>query len=525
MVHARAELPAGHGELVAQPAYSEWSALVEANRDAAASWEFDVAGLAAAEMRDLVRREALDAARVFSARLGVAVREPGEPGAPVVATGHQPELYHPGVWIKDFLLDRLALDAGASAFDLVVDSDGFDTIGVSSPCLTPGVARCKQYLAVGTPDGSFATTPVPDAAAISGFCAAADEMLASLPALAVRRHFARFCGLLREAAVDAASLAEAVIFARRRYEASAGTGYLELPVTSVAATSGFRRFVAAMALDAERFVSAYNAELGEYRVLHGTRSAAQPFPDLGREGTRLELPLWAIRDGSRTALWVEPVEGGGARLFADGEALCELLSDGDGAVAALADCGVLIAPKALALTLFTRAFACDLFIHGIGGGRYDRVTDGVFRRYWGVEPPAFVVASLTMYLPTGVHFVSEGEVAHAKERLNRLTHNPDSLLGEVEFDTEGERTRALSLAGEKSRLVAEIAAPDADKKVLGARIREVNAQLAAILEPLRASFTEELAALETQAAAAEVLTDRTYPFCFWDPSEIADKVG
>jgi hypothetical protein len=173
--------------------------------------------------------------------------------------------------------------------------------------------------------------------------------------------------------------------------------------------------------------------------------------------------------------------------------------------------------------MFVRLFACDLFIHGVGGGRYDRVTDGVCRRYFGVEPPAFVVASITMYLPLGAHIVTEDEVSDARARLNRLEHNPDALLGEVDFDTAEERVAAVALAAEKNELVLAIAVPDADKKTIGMRIREVNAQLAALLAPLRAGMEAEVASLEEQLSASEILTDRTYPFCFWSPLEVADK--
>ena len=210
-------------------------------------------------------------------------------------------------------------------------------------------------------------------------------------------------------------------------------------------------------------------------------------------------------------------------LGADGGVLVELPADGVAASAAIAASGELFAPKALALTLFTRVFVCDLMIHGVGGGRYDRVTDGVCRRYYGVEPPAFAVASITMYLPLGAHIVTEDEVASARERVNRLEHNPDALLGEVEFDSPEEQHRALALAEEKGSLVASIAAPEADKKSLGLRIREVNAELAALLAPLRQGMADELASLETQRAASEILTDRTYPFCFWAAEEVADK--
>ncbi len=523
MVHARPNLPAGHGEVLARPPYEEWPALVTRNRTESAKWAFSVAGVPVAEVRSLARREALAAAAGFSARMGVPVAEPGDPDAPIVATGHQPELYHPGVWIKDFLLQRLADETGATAFDLVVDSDGFDFVSVTSPCMTPGVERCRQYLAVGGPQASYAFAPVPDEHALLDFCRAGDSMLASLPAPAIPRHFEAFCGMLKSAAADAENLAELVTFARRRYEASAGTDYLELPMTALARTEAFRLFVAELALSAELFSADYNAELSEYRAVNKLRSAAQPFPDLAREDGRFELPLWLLGPGVRETVWAEPLPSSGARLHAGDRELAELSADGREAAAALAEAGHLIAPKALALTLFLRLFACDFMIHGVGGGRYDRVTDGVCRRYFGVEPPAFAVASTTMYLPLGAHVVTEDEVSAAKERLNRLEHNPDALLGEVDFDSEDERQRALALAAEKTALVAAIAAPDADKKVLGLRIREVNTSLAEMLAPVREELANELASLEGQLAASEILTDRTYPFCFWAPEEVADK--
>jgi len=210
-------------------------------------------------------------------------------------------------------------------------------------------------------------------------------------------------------------------------------------------------------------------------------------------------------------------------LGSDGRLIVELPSNPEAAVAALTRSGELFAPKALANTLFARVFVCDLMIHGVGGGRYDRVTDGVCRRYYGVEPPAFVVTSITMYLPLGAHIVTEDEVAAAKERLNRLEHNPDALLGEVEFDSPDEQRLAAALAAEKTSLVDAIASPDADKKALGQRIRQVNSELAKLLAPLRQEMADELEALETQFAASEIFTDRSYPFCFWAAQEVADK--
>ena len=53
--------------------------------------------------------------------------------------------------------------------------------------------------------------------------------------------------------------------------------------------------------------------------------------------------------------------------------------------------------------MYARLFLCDLFIHGIGGGKYDEVTDNIIRRYYGVEPPAYLVLSATLHLPLPHH--------------------------------------------------------------------------------------------------------------------------
>ncbi len=520
MARAKTTTPSGHGEVVTRPDYSDWASVAHAASAAAASWTFEIAGTHVGELRALARQEAIARARVFSARVGAPIAPVDDEPALLAVTGHQPEFYHPGVWIKDFLLQRFAEETGAAALDLVVDSDGFEALEIHSPCLKPDVHVCRAYLAIGTTDGCYGCTPVPPADAIEEFCAGGAAHLATLPAPALGHHFARFCDELRGAAGDARNAAELVTFARRRYEASAGTDYLELPVSSMAGSEAFAAFATHLALDAAAFADAYNAALAAYRERTGTRSAAQPFPDLQRDGELVELPLWLL-DGHRRTVWAR----GGATpaLVVDGETVCELSTDAGRARALLLASGVSLAPKALSLTLFTRLLVADLFIHGIGGGRYDQVTDDVFRRYLGVEPPPFAVASMTMYLPLGARVVRDEEVEALSMGLNRLRHNPDQMLDEVEFESGEEHTRAVALAQEKGALVAAIAAPEADKKALGLRIREVNAELAQLMAPIEADMRQELDQLQQLREASEILTDRTYPFCFWDPSEVADK--
>jgi hypothetical protein len=53
----------------------------------------------------------------------------------------------------------------------------------------------------------------------------------------------------------------------------------------------------------------------------------------------------------------------------------------------------------LTLTMFLRLCCVDQFVHGIGGARYDQVTDRIIASHFRMEPPRFSVATGTLYLP------------------------------------------------------------------------------------------------------------------------------
>ena len=54
--------------------------------------------------------------------------------------------------------------------------------------------------------------------------------------------------------------------------------------------------------------------------------------------------------------------------------------------------------RALTTTLFSRFLLGDLFIHGIGGAKYDELGDEIARRFFGIEPPGFLTVSMTLWL-------------------------------------------------------------------------------------------------------------------------------
>ena len=134
--HRRFEAPAGDGEVLAAPDFGAVPGLVEANRRLLDRSDVIVGGLPLRELRALARREVLDAAREYTSSSGQS--PPVATGglaadAPLLLAGHQPELSHPGVWVKHFALNGLARRLGGTSLNLVVDNDTLKTPSLRFP--------------------------------------------------------------------------------------------------------------------------------------------------------------------------------------------------------------------------------------------------------------------------------------------------------------------------------------------------------------------------------------------------------
>jgi hypothetical protein len=161
--------------------------------------------------------------------------------------------------------------------------------------------------------------------------------------------------------------------------------------------------------NADSVASHYNAALQAYRDANGISSHSRPMPDLLISDEAVEAPFWLddLHSGKRTRPsvfrsdrgWILEQVGGAEFVFEPG---------GDGWEAAarlrkwLVSTRHRISPRALTLTMFFRLLMVDQFIHGIGGGRYDQVTDRFIAGHYGLEPPTFGVTTATLYFPTAL---------------------------------------------------------------------------------------------------------------------------
>ena len=86
--------------------------------------------------------------------------------------------------------------------------------------------------------------------------------------------------------------------------------------------------------------------------------------------------------------------------------------------------------RALTTTLFSRFLLGDLFIHGIGGAKYDELGDEIARRFFGIEPPGFLTLSMTLWLGLPADPATPADLAGVERGLRDLRFNPDRHLSE-----------------------------------------------------------------------------------------------
>ena len=139
MTAHRLRAPSTDGALLAEPPLERAGALAAANALRLSAWDHDFQGRRASWLRTQIRREILDLARGFLHRHGLSVSEtPSDTQTPLVVTGHQPELFHPGVWVKNFAAAAVAGSCQGLALNLIVDNDIPKSASIRVPRMVGG---------------------------------------------------------------------------------------------------------------------------------------------------------------------------------------------------------------------------------------------------------------------------------------------------------------------------------------------------------------------------------------------------
>jgi hypothetical protein len=432
---------------------------------------------------------------------------------PVVACGHQPEFIHPGVWAKCVVVRHVANSLGMHGVDLVVDNDTPRLTTLAVPSLTLGVLTQRHSIPVftGTAGAAYEGRPPLGPSAIEHICREAEENLSAVLSFSTsgglpqpESLIGEYChGLGRaERPID---FVEQHLAGRDQVDRAFAANLQELRVSR--AFDGV--FVADILINLDRFARTYNDSLAEYRRDQHVRSPDRPLPDLKSTGDRMEAPFWIYQPHQhRSRLWVA-VRGDSLDIFADHRfagslSRADLLQNATATLASLAPW--VIRPRALTLTLWARLLACDLFVHGIGGAKYDRVTDGIFRRYYGCEPPPYACVTATLRMPLPRYRVTKADLAAAVYRARDVHFNPQRYVTSTPADLIADRERWIA----ESNWLREGNAGPPGRRTVFHLIRGINAAFG-VLDPDTSDRLEaELEQVRRQSASNAVADSREF---------------
>ncbi len=534
----RLQAPTTHGAILAEPPLAQTGRLLQDNQKHFHQPGRDILGRAWTDIRRQARQEVLAAAKDYLIQAGEPV--PAFQGDTLFLAGHQPDLFHPGVWLKNFALNGLAKTHGATPLNLVVDSDAAKALAIRLPvCPTrmsqPGNDRIDpdQLKMVTIPidrwthEVPYEELRVADEATFAGVETEAAPILRGWG-------FEPILGAYWREAVEKSRrtpfLGERLAAARRSFERKWDCHNLELPVSRVCQTPSFAWFACHMLAHLPEFHAIYNNSIRAYRRRFDLRSQSHPVPELANENGWLEAPFWIWRaDQPRRRPLFARQSDAGIELRLDNETLPPLplewnsISPSARALQAvtawqeLERQGVKIRSRALITTLFARLFLGELFIHGIGGGKYDELTDTIIRDYYQVEPPEYLVLSGTLLLPLPALSAHQPDCRQWARELRDLRWNPERHLGERgalpgQFPSAA-RFEKSDLIAEKKTWIARQPKSSDERRRRFQSIRKLTSQLRPLVSEREQQVHELLRNCEREVEANKILQNREYPFC------------
>lgn len=407
------QTPAADGATVLLPTGFNLASFLAEVTDRRAAMDFTVAGVEAHRFRSLAREE-------VSALLGVALPEPW------VVTSHQSELHHPGVWFKDAVVRALSKRLRGTCLHIAADLDAIKDARIHLPHLDDRgrLTRIALPITAARPGQSPHLTPPPTSEQLQAVLQAVDECPGRCGT------FDLWARNAESALAESSSLADWLARARAPLNAMLGAESQNASWSQLAAGRSFIMFAADALLRARQMLDEHNAALAEHRRIHGVRNPARPVPPLHRQGERLESPFWLVRgDRPREPLFAEHT-GRLVRLSTPAGFRMETPADHEGMtehLLARASEGILVAPRALTLTMFLRTFVADVFVHGLGGARYDVLGDALTERWFGWRAAPFVAASATLRLDLPRCDAEPADLSWARWRAHHAWHNPQEL--------------------------------------------------------------------------------------------------
>jgi hypothetical protein len=503
------------------PPLAKLDALWSANRHRISEYDFAIAGQPIGQLRTLAKRELIDSAKQYSANnLQIANAERDHARGDIILGGHQPELFHAGVWYKNFLLDRLAKRFDALAINLIVDNDVNSSVGIYMPGGSNENPR-RRWIPLDRKQSAipYEHRPIFDQDFFQSFPDRVEFHARQLGLATSTSHLWTKINRFIRPGHDV-MLGEVISAGRAHLEHELDLHNLELPVSRLCGQQAFAQFFAEVVYRIDEFAAAYNQSRLEYQLVNKIKSDSHPVPPLEYKDDWQELPFWIWTNTDRTRrrlcaqtndrqVKLATVDSKKNPLCLPIQSLAESFLD-------LTNRGIYIRPRALSMTMYVRLVLCELFVHGIGGAKYDQLTDAMIRRFFNIEPPAFVAATATMHLPIAVDSTDLNRQGELKQHLRDLRFHPEVFLN------SNHRPQIEKWIADKRGLIDQLNGKS-PTQTQHQQIAQLNDLLShQLLNDVRQT-ENQIAETKSRQNVAEVTNWREYSYCLF-PTSLATQL-
>lgn len=525
-------VPREQGSLLIRPSRAQIPALLQRNRlQFDASSNLKIGGLPLSELRKLARAEVLNAALHFTSLWTSDLPDP-DPSLPLIVSGHQPQLVHPGTWCKNLLLGKLAQETNALALNLVVDNDLLKSPSLVVPA---GTRNSPEFKSI-----PYDTLPLPtpweeahlrEESLSRDF---PDRVSAPCGNWGFQPVLPAVWKTVLDLLPQHRNWAFLLTAARNSFERRFKIRNLELPLSCLSLLPCFRRFVVDILTRLDDFQSVHNRLLTEFRNIYRIRSDSHPVPPLKNSGLWREAPFWVWRSGEthRRPLLVR--QDATAVQFSDGEsgrievpiAHTSPAGTWEQLLLEMERRGWKVRPRALTTTLFVRLLLADLFLHGIGGAHYDEITDRLLVRFYGIPSPVFVTVSAGELLPLPAFPVHDSDEQFLRQQLRDHRYNPERHdLDNNSLSQQKFAINSLRADLQQQNLTDNRKSFKSVRQSLHRQLREGRRELLAQETDSFNKLQQSLSTLQAQLHANRILKSREYSFAIFPEENLSSLLS
>ncbi len=430
---------------------------------------------------------------------------------PVIATGHQPTIYYPGLLFKDYFTGDSANRTGATAVNFIVDSDKAD-FRVPVPSREQGELEKIHAELKNRKNRTYAEfNPSPEQ--INNFFDKISRATESLSHPSIQEAFEHYKKQFSDAFEKKQNFTETVRHLRNRFDESLGFDIKDIKISNLAQSHGYYRYILYLLKNLERFTEAYNHAVSQCK-----RKDYQPVKFLDHQSGWHELPFWLCRDAIRHPVYVKK-EDTGFHFFskeADAHITVDTGNKNNEEIAAALKDALLIYPKATTLTIMIRLFLCDVFVHGSGAIEYEKVNNTILHEFFGLKSrPYFYGVTGDIWLPLigheGVHNGLEKEYKRKQQWLEEVDRDPEKHIPRVLAEQYKEEKKQLAGKMQQEK-------DPGKRRELHQKLIKKDEEMKDYLKPEIEKVKKTLARYDKLLSKRDIYFERKYPYLLY-PSE------